>query len=67
MLIPMRFNRLVMFQRQYWRAAAPGFGQSADNGRLVCLIFFQRPRFRQLGCRASTPCQHHPAPVFSPL
>lgn len=42
MVIPMRFNRLVLFQPQYWHTAGPGFGDSAENGRLVYLIFFQR-------------------------
>ena len=42
MEIPMRFNRLVMFQPQYWHTAGPGFGDSVENGRLVYLIFFQR-------------------------
>jgi hypothetical protein len=42
MMVPMRFNRLVMFQPQYWHTAGPGFGDSAENGRLVYLIFFQR-------------------------
>jgi hypothetical protein len=40
--VPMRFNRLVMFQPQYWHTAGPGFGDSVQNGRLVYLIFFQR-------------------------
>jgi len=42
MEIPMRFNRLVMFQPQYWHTAGPGFGDCVQNGRLVYLIFFQR-------------------------
>jgi hypothetical protein len=42
MMIPMRFNRLILFQPQYWHTAGPGFGDNVENGRLVYLIFFQR-------------------------
>ena len=42
MAVPMRFNRLVLFQPQYWHTAGPGFGDNVENGRLVYLIFFQR-------------------------
>jgi hypothetical protein len=39
--VPMRFNRLVLLQPQYWHTAGPGFGDSVENGRLVFLMFFQ--------------------------
>ena len=42
MVAPMRFNRLVLLQPQYWHTAGPGFGDSVENGRLVFLMFFQR-------------------------
>jgi hypothetical protein len=42
MSVPMRFNRLILFQPQYWHTAGPGFGDSVENGRLVFLMFFQR-------------------------
>lgn len=47
MMAPMRFNRLILFQPQYWHTAGPGFGQTAKNGRLVYLMFFQRVRPQQ--------------------
>lgn len=42
MTIPMRFNRLVLLQPQYWHTAGPSFGNSVENGRLVYLMFFMR-------------------------
>jgi hypothetical protein len=40
MTVPMRFNRLVLLQPQYWHTAGAGFGDSVENGRLVYLMFF---------------------------
>ena len=40
MTVPMRFNRLVLLQPQYWHTASPGFGDRVENGRLVYLMFF---------------------------
>lgn len=37
---PMRFNRLILFSPWLFHNAAPGFGDSIDNGRLVQLLFF---------------------------
>jgi len=42
MTVPMRFNRLVLLQPQYWHTSGPGFGDSIENGRLVYLMFFRR-------------------------
>ncbi len=42
MTVPMRFNRLILLQPQYWHTAGPGFGDSLENGRLVYLMFFLR-------------------------
>jgi hypothetical protein len=47
MEIPMRFNRLVLFQPQYWHTAGPGFGDTIENGRLVYLMFFLRSQPQQ--------------------
>jgi hypothetical protein len=49
MTVPMRYNRLVLLQPQYWHTAGPGFGDSLENGRLVYLMFFTR------GALAPTP------------
>jgi hypothetical protein len=49
MMIPMRFNRLVLLQPQYWHTAGPGFGDNVENGRLVYLIFFQRASVPSMG------------------
>lgn len=42
MTVPMRFNRLVLLQPQYWHTSGPGFGDTLENGRLVYLMFFLR-------------------------
>lgn len=42
MSVPMRFNRLVLLQPQYWHTAGESFGSSAEDGRLVYLMFFKR-------------------------
>jgi len=40
MVVPMRFNRLILFRPWFWHTAGPGFGDSIENGRLVYLLFF---------------------------
>lgn len=40
MRVPMRFNRLILFSPWLFHNAAPGFGTTAENGRLVHLMFF---------------------------
>lgn len=40
MRVPMRFNRLVLFSPWLFHNAAPGFGETTENGRLVQLMFF---------------------------
>ena len=42
--VPMRFNRLVLLRPWLWHTAGPGFGDRAENGRLVYLMFFQSAR-----------------------
>lgn len=42
MTVPMRFNRLVLLQPQYWHTSGHSFGDSIENGRLVYLMFFLR-------------------------
>jgi hypothetical protein len=37
---PMRYNRLILFSPWMFHNAAPGFGDRAENGRLVHLMFF---------------------------
>ncbi|OYY79629.1 MAG: hypothetical protein B7Y43_00715 [Sphingomonas sp. 28-62-20] len=37
---PMRYNRLILFSPWMFHNAAPGFGETADHGRLVHLMFF---------------------------
>ncbi|AWH54909.1 hypothetical protein C1924_17825 [Stenotrophomonas sp. ESTM1D_MKCIP4_1] len=41
MTIPMRFNRLVLLRPWFWHTAGPAFGDCAENGRLVYLMFFE--------------------------
>lgn len=38
--IPARFNRLLLFSPWQFHNAAPGFGTTADDARLVMLLFF---------------------------
>lgn len=42
MTVPMRFNRLVLLQPQYWHTSGTSFGDTVENGRLVYLMFFLR-------------------------
>lgn len=42
MLVPMRYNRLVLLQAQYWHTAGKSFGASVEDGRLAYLMFFKR-------------------------
>ena len=42
MRVPMRFNRLVLFNPWMFHNAGPAFGTDAASGRLVCLMFFNR-------------------------
>jgi hypothetical protein len=42
MTVPMRFNRLILLQPQYWHTAGESFGDSIENARLVYLMFFLR-------------------------
>lgn len=44
MTVPMRFNRLVLFSPWLFHNAAPGFGRSGADGRLVMLLFFAQGR-----------------------
>jgi Family of unknown function (DUF6445) len=41
--IPTRFNRLLLFSPWQFHNAAPGFGTTPDNARLVMLLFFAPP------------------------
>lgn len=40
MLVPMRFNRLVLFRPWLWHTAGENFGDRPENARLVYLMFF---------------------------
>ncbi len=51
MTVPMRFNRLVLLQPQYWHTAGESFGDTIENGRLIYVMFFLR------GQRPTTPQQ----------
>ena len=42
MRVPLQYNRLILLQPHYWHTAGPGFGDNAENGRLVYLMFFNR-------------------------
>lgn len=38
--VPARFNRLLLFSPWQFHNAAPGFGKTAEDSRLVMLLFF---------------------------
>ena len=40
MMVPMRFNRLVIYRPWMWHAPAEPFGNSIENGRLMQLMSF---------------------------
>lgn len=40
MRVPMRFNRLILLRPWLWHTAGQAFGENAENGRLVYLMFF---------------------------
>ena len=40
MVLPMKFNRLVLFRSWYWHTAGESFGDTPENARLVQLFFF---------------------------
>lgn len=42
MLIPMRFNRLILFSPWLFHNSGAAFGTSPENGRLVHLMFFAK-------------------------
>ena len=44
MVVPMRFNRLVLLRPWLFHTSGPGFGDRIENGRLVYLMFFGRAR-----------------------
>lgn len=44
MTVPMRYNRLVLLRPWLWHTAGTGFGDRAENGRLVYLMFFALAR-----------------------
>ncbi|MEM7328092.1 MAG: DUF6445 family protein [Pseudomonadota bacterium] len=41
MMLPMRFNRLVLFRGYLWHDAGKSFGDSPQNGRLIMPLFFE--------------------------
>lgn len=42
MLVPMKFNRLILFRPWFWHGAGPGFGDHSENARLIYLLFFRQ-------------------------
>jgi len=43
MMLPMKFNRLVLLRPFLFHTAGPGFGDAPENARLVYLMFFNQP------------------------
>lgn len=42
MVVPMRYNRLILLRPWLWHTAGENFGTTLENGRLVYLLFFER-------------------------
>jgi hypothetical protein len=42
--VPMAFNRLLLFEPWQWHNAGPGFGDRAENGRLIYLLSYDPVR-----------------------
>lgn len=40
MTVPMRFNRAIFYRPWLWHSAGPGFGDRAENGRMVQVFSF---------------------------
>lgn len=40
MMLPMKFNRLVLFRGYLWHDAGRSFGTSKENGRLILPLFY---------------------------
>lgn len=38
--VPMKFNRLLLFRPWLWHNATPGFGDRAENGRLIYVLSY---------------------------
>jgi hypothetical protein len=43
MVVPMRFNRLVLTQPQYWHTSGPSFGDTPETGRLIYMMRYFLP------------------------
>jgi hypothetical protein len=43
MVVPMRFNRLVLTQPQYWHTSGPSFGDTRETGRLIYMMRYFLP------------------------
>lgn len=41
MMIPMKFNRAVLFRGYMWHDAGKSFGTTPENGRLIVPLFFE--------------------------
>jgi len=41
MMVPMRFNRLVLFRGYLWHDAGRSFGATPETGRLIMPLFFE--------------------------
>ena len=44
MMLPMKFNRLVLFRGYLWHDAGRSFGRTPENGRLILPLFFETTR-----------------------
>ena len=43
MVVPMRFDRLVLTQPQYWHTSGPSFGDTRETGRLIYMMRYFLP------------------------
>lgn len=48
MVLPMRYNRIVIFRGYLYHDAGKSFGSSIDDGRLILPLFFKNPQSKTL-------------------
>ncbi|NQU70126.1 MAG: hypothetical protein HQ514_06230 [Rhodospirillales bacterium] len=67
MTVPMRFNRLVLFRSWFWHSFTENFGDSAENGRLIQIFFFDfASRYSQAKPNLTAPAGSPPKPTVTP-
>lgn len=40
-VVPLRYNRLILFRSYLWHTAGPGFGSNMEDGRLIMVLAYR--------------------------